>query len=1810
MRRSIGRWGAHGGKVVLLIVLVYMLLQYGVNFFTSIQSKNEKRKIIITTAYSGEGTVEVMKGDTLLLSGNGSVKVEADSDIKVQLSCTDNNLIDGYKVNGVDKEFTKGQHWEEDVQNLSEDVWIEADFKEYHAITIDNNVEKYEMEVSGVEYCINQEEENSKCYLYSSDVLTVKLTPLQYWLLKEIYIDGNVYLPEELHSLEHVENFYYISVSTNMKEMSFLLDRKKMPITVICGTGKLIINGVTVKNGQEIEQCPVYNCTYIIPRESMIVDSIYVNSNQVDLKPDTENWGTYFFKLAQTYDQITVHILERDCEIVPSIRKYFNLSKTSDIIYWPEKYSLAYIKQKEVTLECLDNYQVKQLLYDNNISYTNNTLSIASPSILSYILLETEKELLLCTTPLHFLYDGDAPTISDYSIKTYPTTQDKPAAIDITVIAKDTGAAGIDQVMCGTYEEYEKWVDKIESGTYESLHEKGNSQIQITFINQERHRDEEYYVWAIDCAANISKAEKLDMKGPMLESSTEKGWHNAEFQVTGEADEEVKGIFYSTSYSAFLQHTWNTQSEQEGTEQQSGKSKSKAWAFPISAKENKTQTYYVWAYDQYGNKSATPYVYEAKIDIDSPELKIARSLPEGQWSKDIITLSLYAKENNSLCNSGIDQVFYSMESDCSNPVPLTYKNDIGEYVLQSPLDSNGQPLELNQHYYFWAVDNAGNLSQVKETAIQIDVRAPILIEVSLTSKLKNDQVMISPYGICSKGAILLTVKAEDQGISSGLSSMHMFQDGKLIETAFGEQGIYKFELNNPFMGEISFQVEDGVGYTSDRKTISQLDQTLTSSYVRLENEAPQVKMDFPPADYTDDLDKSWYRQNLQLTVSAQDKGSGIKNIKTWINDRLLLRDIQGNEIPSTQSPYNSLQYNISTSQTQPLEDGSYHIKVEVTDYCGNVLEESRIVYIDKEAPKISQFTFTAQNTSYTQTEMVKKESYGYYFKGKTKVRIQATDNVASSGVEKIGYFTVDYGTDKNGVRSKVKVANTDANGGIDLILTGEFKGQLYAMAIDYVGNYTMEYSKPYGVIIESVEANSSTSGLEFSLPTTEFADTEGQPLYNDAIKLEFAAQDPFNGIRKVEWQVTSPKDSENNQTGFLEIDNKGNVSPSIDEDRITRDHNLVTSLKQSLMVANNSNNICVNVKITDCSGHCYTKKIVFSIDKTNPQVFVEILGGSRPGVKEYFNSGQLVKLKVKERNFDAKKVNAVIQNDLTGLCMISPWRELKDTTNPDNNSYTATVLCTGDGAYSLKGEVEDLAGNSVAMVEDEFVVDTINPKVDVTFSGTPKISNGYKFYSQGQTVTVKITEHNFDPIRNIVQCKRVHSLANPKELTCNLLSEFSTDGDSHTAIIEFKEEGWYTFSLDCKDKAGNGLDQVVHTEFGVDTIKPDIRIEGVNHRSANNGELLPIITVSDDNYASDKVKVSLKGSQVGEVVFAIEDGEIVFLNGDNALSNLIEEGKIKVKPLDKHQSASGFSSLGHQLQLDCFPKEESLDDLYTLTIEAEDKVGNKSSRFVEFSVNRQGSVYIFSSQLKKVAGTYVQSMEAVSFIETNVNSLVKEDTQVKLSRNGVVFDLIENTDYKVEKLSTDKQWSQYVYELNKSLFEEEGRYTITVHSKDSSGNINENDMASKGAEIIFGVDKTSPIIVTSNIKADEAYDETSMQVTVSANDNIALKELTIYLNGKKVSCSQEQDRTQFILPSSNEEQNIKIVAIDTAGNTTSKEFNHIYVTTNLWIQLCHNKVLLTVTGSVGLLILLGITYLLITRRNRLVVHKTNEINGN
>ncbi|MBO4346396.1 MAG: hypothetical protein J5840_02010 [Lachnospiraceae bacterium] len=891
-------------------------------------------------------------------------------------------------------------------------------------------------------------------------------------------------------------------------------------------------------------------------------------------------------------------------------------------------------------------------------------------------------------------------------------------------------------------------------------------------------------------------------------------------------------------------------------------------------------------------------------------------------------------------------------------------------------------------------------------------------------------------------------------------------------------------------------------------------------------------------------------ERFEITAKKNEQSSSDANDEAEINTLLIKVNgitVLDKEYKDGKSDVVKEIIDLSDDRVQDSSDNKYSIDVKATNKLNNVVENTFVFEVDANKPEITGFVVNG-------TEMPSNADtgkYTYIINKKVDTEIKASDN-GFGGLKDIKY----YWEDINGDRSEEKteeIENHPDTASVKTSKDSSFKGFLFASADDMVGNSPENYATSGGMIIELPDKHNSDNHIEIGVPAGNAKDQKGNPLYNKATSFSVKVTDSFSGIKSVEWKVTAPNDKSANTSGSLNI-NEGSLSDNSWSKNGT-DRNIVTSVSKQITVDGNSDDFVLYVRMVDNAGNSSEKSVAFSIDKVKPSVTVTYGNQTGdPDFKNYYAEDRTATIVVKERNFNQDSANSIIANSLGSKGTLSAWKEKRDAENPDNSTYTATVTFDKDDRYNLTYQCSDKAGNtSDAVTTPEFVIDKTVPELSITFNnGNGK--NGY--YANPRTATISVKEVNFDASRVFI------SGINGQAYT---LSNWTRKENTYSTLMTFGKDGKFAFDISVKDKAGNEGKSIRESEFTIDLNKPEIIIEGVKDKSANNGTVAPKITFKDTNIDKDTISVELIGANNGRVDLTnkytvSEDGLIyTFKNIENIKEN---------------------------------------DDLYTLRASVKDLAGNTTTEEVKFSINRFGSIYILGENLKKINDKYVQSVKGIEITEINVNKLKKGSVVITLTVNGVPKTLVEGTDYNVEAEESEGDWKQYIYKFEDNLFAKDGSYILAVVSEDEAGNTNNNSNETKEAEVKFGVDATAPIIAAVNFESNQYYDSNGMDFSVSVKDNMILDSVTVYVNGEKVACNQDEEIFTFRVEESNKRQEIKITATDLAGNEAIESYEGILIAGNILVRFLHNKLAILISSISTSVLLIGVGIFFIARKFR------------
>lgn len=1068
---------------------------------------------------------------------------------------------------------------------------------------------------------------------------------------------------------------------------------------------------------------------------------------------------------------------------------------------------------------------------------------------------------------------------------------------------------------------------------------------------------------------------------------------------------------------------------------------------------------------------------------------------------------------------------------------------------------------------------------------------------TISSISENISVLVeySEYGTLEASDVLTCSTCSNTGTDPDGNTIYYYRSSATISVSDSYENTYKI-----LQSDGSYETTYIVSETTDGTlTITLFDgekwYTVDTGIIFLiDTVAPVIEI-------TSAYDGSWTNEDVTVTgtVDDGDDGSGIASLYYTYTD----------EDGETVTVSVDITYDTSTSgsgrdQTTMASttSGTFSITFEdeqnidytfyAEDTAGNETEITDLtVKIDTTAPEVVTFEFEGEDGEPVENT---GGDYGYFFGENITVTITAEDESPSSGIDSIAYYLVDV---YDGTTDTV-TASVDEDGQISFTLSADFKGYIYAKAADDVGNEG-EYVSPSGTVLETEDMHSDTASIVF-----DYDDPNSNGYYDDDVEVIVTVSDTYSGIASIEWSVTSAdpsNDQSGTESGFTTV---------------SKDENLITSMSKTITVSSNSNDIVLKVTLTDNAGNTTTKSITLDIDKTDPEISVSYSNNNAEN-GTYFDANRTATITITERNLDTSDVVITVTKDGSSYSVGSlKWTKKSGSGNGDGTTWTAKITYSSDGDYTFSISAKDLAGNKNGSVSygssvapTSFTIDKTAPVISVSYSNN-NASNG-TYFNASRTATITITEHNFDP--SLVEITVTASL-DESTISTPAVSSWSTSGNTHTATIVYSADGDHTFDISMTDLAGNANSgvsygsSVAYDSFTIDTtLYTDDGtgiITGVEDGAAYSGDVIPGVYFNDINYDEGSVVITLTRTRKGEID---EDVTDEFITGNYT------------------ETSSGVSAV-----FDVFDKTKDNDGIYTLYVSYLDLAGNFVSQSVTFTINRYGSVYVYSDDLADLisdGGAYVQSVSGLSLIitEYNPDKLVEDSLSIEITLDGKP---LENVIYTVTPVINDEVetgesgWYQYEYVLSEENFTSDGVYKITISSTDETGNNSENTNEEIYDEIIFRIDTTAPEITGITGLEKSIINARTQEVTFTVYDTIGLYQivvtvtdadgdviLTCTISGDDFNGDINNYTGTFLLTESGPAQTITIEVTDMAGNvikTSDESFDPAYtvyttvtLSTNFFVRWYANTFLFWFSvAAIVIIIGLIIFFILFKKRKK------------
>ena len=893
------------------------------------------------------------------------------------------------------------------------------------------------------------------------------------------------------------------------------------------------------------------------------------------------------------------------------------------------------------------------------------------------------------------------------------------------------------------------------------------------------------------------------------------------------------------------------------------------------------------------------------------------------------------------------------------------------------------------------------------------------------------------------------------------------------------------------------------------------------------------------------------------------------------------------------------------------EDGIYHLGLKVKDLAGNEnapieVGETKAAFdfvLDRKAPtgalKIGDWDRSKDGTLWT--KLLDRISFGRFSNKKQVIRLQAEDNLSGVGMVEVLR-----------TREKMSLADLQASSAFKNVIS-EVKDGYWSKEIspnetfityvhlkDMAGN--QYYLSSDGVILDQQNPE-----IHITLPKEE----EKNGLYKKDVVVGISVTEPspgnsYAGLKDVTYTVY--RDGIETQAGSLYHFSK--EEPQLNDLKKSYDdaHALTILAKD-----NNSNDVLLKIKAVDNAGNQTVKEERLSIDITKPRVTLSF-DNNRVENEFYFKENRTALITVEERNFSEDSFKILITDPAEGkgtrLLEVERDSFQKVSGSGDSSRWESRIYFNKDGDYQLSITGEDLAGNAM---EDllyaegtaaalDFTVDKTAPVLNVSYDNNT--ANHEFYYRESRRAEISVEEKNFRS--DLVDYSVLKD--GGREGHGSALSSFS-GGEGrgvselhHQASISYEEDGDYQFNIRVKDLAGNEALAYPEDHFVIDRTAPGLTISDILNESANKGEVSPKISYGDRYLDQDALSLKLIGEVHGEHELSHQQGGSISIARTDALNlpmqKSMEETESQKQKQEEKEGIVYQSSAGGEegnLSFQNFPEEPDTDDVYRLFAKIVDMAGNETTEELWFSVNRFGSTYLLSDRAKALQGTYQKEGEEILISEINADEVLS--SALTLYRNEEKHALSEGAEYQTTRSGGNGKWYRGDYLIKKDNFDKEGLYHLQISSQDKAGNLASTEQTERGAELRFGIDRTAPRILLSNVDNQGVYRGDSLDLDLSVQDNLWLEQVDATVDGteelswKDKSLQEAVAKDSFPLQISGEKgkrHKLLVVARDAAGNESRKEVSDFVITNNPLLRLisqknfARNAAIATVAGLMGL----------------------------
>ncbi len=1283
--------------------------------------------------------------------------------------------------------------------------------------------------------------------------------------------------------------------------------------------------------------------------------------------------------------------------------------------------------------------------------------------------------------------DGVKPIIED--IKPEDISKWTKDAITVIVKVKDNGQNITEQsgIKCVYYRADGKATDS-------AIQVKDTEDTYSFTISEEKTFAGNYAIWCEDNAGNISDIKSISVhidKDMCIISDAQANpsdWTKEKVKVTGTIRDEHSGVAVN-EIKYCKEGAADTERKAVTIESGNDKDKEISYSFELEP-DDYDGNYIIFGSDVVGN--TTYAAVSVKMDKTKPEM-VSVNLSSSEWLKEgetlIVTGSvLDVVENNAV--SDIKRVCYGKRVQ-GNRIEIASKDTLelsetkdNTYEYSFEISSTSP---VNEMYYIWCEDNAGNISDPMAFQVKIDTAAPSIEAEVSEEKWTNQNVVISGNiydamgGIAGSGVQEVYVAIEKDGNRTTDSAITFYGEGAFTYTAS--------ENTDAFYTIIAV---DKMGHEGSSE----------SFHIQIDKNKPRILgKKITPEGWT-------ANDTVSVSVTTEDEPkdssySGVKKICWEREDGKSTGENQANASGQTV-------LSLSLAEGETAFNGNF--RIWCVDTAGNESQSQNVtVMIDKQEGVFGAW-MVEEPDWITGSAIVKGIAYDEH-----------------SGVKKVTYKAEDASAAAEKNKEGTAIATNEDNQYAFSLEPQDYEGNYIVQIEDNVGNLsTMEIGVKMDKTQPKVENHSSQKEGEWTKDSLEITGNISDNL--SGVAGIYYSTEEKGGREQTASAGTIIKEEQNGgkaEFSFV-LDNRTAAYDQIDTIYVWCEDiagNLSEEVAVPIWLENTKPEITEVKKTEEGSSLVDTLLEIFTLGiyKAPTELKVIVNDNSRAGSRK----SDIASVYWEYEVTGEKEGSGIIENQ-SATIYAADLKECKEEGYSGAGYWEGVLRLGGNYRGTFDFLVTDYAGNASKREigtdgERSILIDAVAPVFEgYSYPAEQTRTSGVHYYSDTAVVSMRIRESNFQ--YNQEGGTEVSVLDNNVRGQNVSAWNRRQGGITWESSITLSGEGTHVITSGYTDPSGNAMVSAQGASMQSETIVVD--------RTA------PVISVSYDQNNSNRYYNAIRRATISIREVNFDAGRVqIKMMRTNVLGEDIGE-------INYNGANLGWSHNGniHTAQIDC-PGDAN----YTLQIAASDLANNEAQEFQDsFTVDTSapanlsvsyGSLNSFSRSVDGATFTNyynnqiqvtISATDTTSGVEQFVYSYKKSD-----GVSGVNAELINAVISQAEIVQNGNEYRATFYIPREALGGmNQFNGTVDFTAYDRSGNsstLQDNrriivDNISPAAEISY----STPVREENNI----AYYDGSIEATLvinEANFDAGAVEVRLELDGNStvVTPSWTDDSTDI-----------------------------------------------------------------------------------